>query len=79
MKETFCSLLFQHTLIVVDPKNLVDAPIIVGKGNVAPLLYEGSSLLVDPENPLVLEVLVAASTAYSYDPTKPITEVGTHG
>jgi len=64
----------KHTLIAVDPKNLVDAPIIVGKEVQAPLLYEGSSLLVDPENPLVLEVLVASSTSYSYDPTKPITE-----
>lgn len=53
----------------------MDAPIIVGKDVQAPLLYEGSSLLVDPENPLVLEVLVASSTAYSYDPTKSITEV----
>lgn len=62
-------------MVVVDHKNLVDAPIIVGKEVNAPLLYEGSSLLVDPENPLVLEVLVGASTAYSYDPTKPVTDV----
>jgi len=64
----------KHTLITVDPKNLIDAQTIVGSGNASPLLYEGSSLLVDPENPLVLEILTAASTAYSYEPDKPITE-----
>jgi oligosaccharyltransferase complex subunit beta len=42
---------------------------------VGPILYEGSSLLLDPENPLVLEILVASSSAYSYNPDKPVTEV----
>jgi hypothetical protein len=65
----------QHTRITVDPNNLIDAETIVGVGNKVPLLYEGSSLLVDPDNPLVLEILTASSTAYSYEPDKAITEV----
>lgn len=64
----------KHTTIAVDPKNLIDAPAIVGSSNTAPILYEGSSLLVDPENPLVLEILTASSSAYSYDPSKQISD-----
>jgi len=62
-------------MITVDPKNLIDAQTIVGAGNTVPLVYEGSSLLVDPDNPLVLEILTASSSAYSYNPDKAITEV----
>jgi oligosaccharyltransferase complex subunit beta len=64
----------KHTVVAVDPKNLIDAAPIVGTNNGAPILYEGSSLLVDPENPLVLEILTASSSAYSYDPNKQISE-----
>lgn len=59
----------------MDPKNLIDAPAIVGSKPVAPILFEGSSLLLDPENPLVLEILTAPSSSYSYNPEKPITDV----
>lgn len=62
-------------MISVDSKNLIDAETIVGPATADPILYEGSSLLVDPDNPLVLEVLTASSTAYSYDPDKEISEV----
>lgn len=64
----------KHTLIVADPSNLVDSEVIVGKKGVAPLLYQGTGLVVDPANPLVLSVLSADSTAYSYNPDKPIKE-----
>lgn len=64
----------RHTTITICPSNLIDAPAIVGANNNAGILYEGSSLLVDPENPLVLEILSASSSAYSYDPKKPITD-----
>ena len=40
----------------------------------APILYEGTGLIVDQENPLVLEILTASSTAYSHNPDEPITE-----
>jgi oligosaccharyltransferase complex subunit beta len=40
----------------------------------APLLYRGIGLLVDPTNPLVLEILTGSSTSYSHNPDLPITE-----
>lgn len=56
------------------PSNLINSPIIVGSKNVSPLLYKGTGLLADKENPLVLQVLSADSTAYSYNPENPIKE-----
>ncbi|XP_075236959.1 dolichyl-diphosphooligosaccharide--protein glycosyltransferase non-catalytic subunit Ost48 [Lycorma delicatula] len=64
----------KHTLIVADPKNLIDAPVIVGSKDVPPLLYQGTGLLADIDNPLVLQLLTADSTAYSYIPDQPIKE-----
>lgn len=64
-----------HTTLVVNPDDLIDAPIIVGdKKSLKPLLYRGIGLVSDPDNSLVLPVLSASQTAYSYDPTKPITK-----
>lgn len=61
----------QHTRLVVSSGNLIDAPVIVGsKKNIAPLLYQGTGVLADPENPLVLPLLTADSTAYSYNPDR---------
>ncbi|KAG8037676.1 hypothetical protein G9C98_005887 [Cotesia typhae] len=61
-----------HTKIVADPENLINAPVIVGNRQVAPLLYEGTGLIADRENPLVLRLLTASSLAYSYNPKLPI-------
>ncbi|OWF43409.1 dolichyl-diphosphooligosaccharide--protein glycosyltransferase 48 kDa subunit-like [Mizuhopecten yessoensis] len=58
----------KHTLIVADPKNLLDAPMIVGTKATSPLLFRGVGMIADPENPLVLNVLHASSTAYSFNP-----------
>lgn len=63
-----------HTLIVASPENLIDSEIVVGKKSVGPLLYRGTGLLADKENPLVLQLLTADSTAYSYIPDAPIKE-----
>ncbi|XP_034940934.1 dolichyl-diphosphooligosaccharide--protein glycosyltransferase 48 kDa subunit [Chelonus insularis] len=63
-----------HTKIVTGPDNLIDAPVIVGSKNVAPLLYEGTGLIADPENPLILRLLTASNSAYSYNPEHPIKE-----
>ncbi|KAK7590080.1 hypothetical protein V9T40_001693 [Parthenolecanium corni] len=57
-----------HSLISVDPENLIDAPVIVGSRKIAPLLYKGIGLLVNNSNPLVLKLLTAYSTSYSFDP-----------
>ncbi|KAG5884657.1 hypothetical protein JTB14_005401 [Gonioctena quinquepunctata] len=65
----------QHTKLVVSPENLIDAPVIVGpKKGVSPLLFQGTGLIVDPENPLVLPLLTADSTAYSYNPDEAVKE-----
>lgn len=61
-----------HTTIVASPKNLIDSEIIVGSKNVKPLLYRGTGILADRENPLVIPLLTADSTAYSYVPDTPI-------
>lgn len=46
----------------------------VGKPNGSPLLYRGTGLITDPDNPLVLPVLKAASSAYCHTPSQPIVE-----
>lgn len=64
-----------HNLLVVNPNDLIDAPVITGdKKSLKPILYRGIGLISDPENPLVLSVLSGTSTAYSYKPDKAITE-----
>lgn len=64
-----------HTTIVASPSNLIDSEIIVGpKKSINPLLYQGTGLLADNENPLVLQILTADSSAYSYVPENPIKE-----
>lgn len=64
-----------HTKIVASNENLIEAPIIVGnKASVSPLLYRGTGILADKENPLVLHILTADSSAYSYVPDSTIKE-----
>lgn len=58
----------EHTRVVVSPKNLIKSPTIVGDQNTKPLLFEGTGLILDKDNSLVLPVLSADSTAYSYNP-----------
>lgn len=62
----------KHTLIVADTKNLIDSPVIVGSRNIPPLLYKGTGLIADSRNPLVLQLLTAESSAYSYPLDKAI-------
>lgn len=63
-----------HTRIVVAPKNLINAPTIVGVQNTQPLLFEGTGLILDRDNSLVLPILTADSTAYSYNPKSQVKE-----
>lgn len=66
----------QHTKLVISSENLIDAPVIVGnKKDISALLYQGTGILVDAENPLVLPLLTGDSTAYSYNPDQQIKEV----
>lgn len=62
----------QHTLIVADAANLINAPVVVGSKDIPPLLYKGTGLIADQRNPLVLQLLTADSTAYSYPVDKPV-------
>lgn len=64
----------KHTLIVADPENLIDAPVIIGSRNIPPLLYQGTGLVADRDNPLVLQILSAQSSAYSYVPDEAVKE-----
>merc|ERR1711976_95312 len=64
----------KHTLLVADSQNLIKAPMIVGEKTSAPVLFRGVGMTADPENPLVLSVLHASSTAYSFNPDEQITE-----
>ena len=63
----------KHTLVVAPAANLIASSKMTG-GVTAPLLYRGVGLLVDPANPLVLEVLTGSSTSYSHNPDTPVTE-----
>ncbi|EFN80101.1 dolichyl-diphosphooligosaccharide--protein glycosyltransferase 48 kDa subunit [Harpegnathos saltator] len=62
----------QHTTIVADPSNLIDAPVIVGSKNIPPLLYQGTGLIADIENPLILRLLSASTSAYTYNSDQPV-------
>lgn len=65
----------KHTTIVGDPKFLLDAPMIVGnKGATGPILFRGVGLVSDKDNHLTLDILHAATTAYSFNPDSPVQE-----
>lgn len=64
----------QHTTIVADSVNLIDAPVIIGSKDVPPLLYQGTGLIADADNPLILRLLSASSSAYTYNPDHPVKE-----
>ena len=61
-------------MIVADPSNLVPATAIVGEKKHSPLLYQGTGLVADPNNPLLIEILTASFSAYSHNPDEIITE-----
>lgn len=63
-----------HTLIVVDPVNIIDAELIVGSKGDTPCLYRGLGMTADPENPLVLEIMSGYTTSYSYFTKDSVTE-----
>merc|ERR1712088_571041 len=64
-----------HILVVADPQNLIKSKHIVGDAATGePLLYQGTGLIADRSNPLVLEILTASSSAYSHKPDEPITQ-----
>ncbi|XP_070561467.1 dolichyl-diphosphooligosaccharide--protein glycosyltransferase 48 kDa subunit-like [Ptychodera flava] len=64
----------QHTLIVAKPSDMIDAKTITGEKSSSPILFRGVGMTADPDNPLVLDILHASSTAYSFFPDEKITE-----
>jgi len=65
----------KHTLIVAEAQNLIKAPMIVGQPAASDkYLFRGIGMTADAENPLVLSVLSASSTAYSFNPDEKIEE-----
>lgn len=53
------------------------APMIIGnKAKLGPILYRGGALVSDRSNQLRLELLTAATSAYSFNPHSSIDEVG---
>jgi len=60
---------------VTSSSNLIKSEEIVGKSDGKPLLYEGTTLITDPKNPLILPILHAESTAYSYKSEAPVKDV----
>nr|VZI33318.1 unnamed protein product [Spirometra erinaceieuropaei] len=66
----------KHNLIIVGPENIADVPVITGKVS-RPLLYRGIGIAVNPENPLLVNILHASDTAYSHSPDTPITNYPT--
>lgn len=64
-----------HTLLVVDPRNLINAPSIVGSKNTFPILYQGIGFTYDLESSLIISILSAVHPAYVQNPHK---TVGSH-
>ena len=63
-----------HTLIVIEPQNIIDADLIVGTKAKSPSLYRGLGMIADPDNPLVLEIVSGYTTSYSYFTKDKITD-----
>ena len=63
-----------HSRLYIDPKQVLNNKLISGGKPVNPLLYDGIGMLLDDENELLIPVLSATSTAYSFFPSDKITE-----
>uniref|UniRef100_F1L1C8 Dolichyl-diphosphooligosaccharide--protein glycosyltransferase 48 kDa subunit n=1 Tax=Ascaris suum TaxID=6253 RepID=F1L1C8_ASCSU len=64
-----------HTTIIAHPSQLMSAPKIVGDSrSQAPILFKGAALVADRSNRLRLELLTAATSAYSFNPHSNIEE-----
>ena len=62
-----------HSKLFLDSKQVLANNLITGS-NKNPILYEGIGMIVDNENELLMTVLSANPTAYSFFPTEKITE-----
>lgn len=62
-----------HTKVLLTQDNIIDSKHIVPK-NLDPVIYYGTGILVDKNNPLILQILTGAKTTYSYNPSNSIIE-----
>lgn len=62
-----------HTRIIVPPRNIIDSKYILPKIE-SPLIYHGTAILVDKNNPLALQILTGNKSSYSYNPFNSVTE-----
>ncbi len=63
-----------HTLMVVDPNNVLNAELIVGAKRATPYLYRGLGMTADIDNPLVLDIVSGYTTSYSYFTDQSVTD-----
>merc|ERR1712168_1491270 len=63
-----------HTTILSDPSSMVKSKVMFPTAVDAPLIFRGVGMTADSDNPLVLEILTASSTAYSYYSDEKISE-----
>jgi len=63
-----------HTTVLTDAKNVIKSNVIAPSKLTAPIMFKGVGMTADSDNPLVLEILTASSTAYSYFPDEKISE-----
>merc|ERR1712168_1724887 len=63
-----------HTTILSDPSSMVKSKVMFPTAVDAPLIFKGVGMTADSDNPLVLEILTASSTAYSYYSDEKISE-----
>lgn len=63
----------RNNLLAVNKENLIKNKIITGDVQ-SPLLYRGLSMSADPDNPLLLNILTASSTSFTYRLDEKITE-----
>jgi oligosaccharyltransferase complex subunit beta len=69
----------QHTLLVIDPENIVPASIIFEKPIEAPILFEGIGQDIEEDSALLFSVLSATSTSYSHLPERKIEDLQVAG
>ncbi|CAH8508979.1 unnamed protein product [Dicrocoelium dendriticum] len=63
-----------HTYLVVPPHNLINVSVITGHSGHAPFLYRGVGMSANTANPLLINILHAGPTSYSYNPLKPLSD-----
>ncbi|KFD58798.1 hypothetical protein M513_00491, partial [Trichuris suis] len=64
----------RHTLVVAPSDNLKNVQAIVGSRKIAPILFRGIGMRYDNDNPLIIPLLRAPSTSFSYSPTSIVEE-----